>query len=136
MVFEISEDINLGVISNETIDYISAQGYNLIIDDFGSGVSKLSDVLSGKLAAIKTDKSMLPKNKDDMKRLQGFNTIIKAVNSTGSTVCVEGVETYEQLELSKDAGCRVLQGFLFGKPMSLDDIIHYINTFDFNDYII
>ncbi len=133
-IFEISEDINLGIISNETLDYIKSKGYRLVIDDFGSGISKLSDVLSGKLFAIKTDKSMIPKDLKDVKRLNGFNTIVKAVNSTGSMVCVEGVETKEQLKISVDAGCKVLQGYYFGRPMSLQDIINYINTFDFTNY--
>lgn len=135
VIFEISEDINLGIISNETIEYIRDKGFSLVIDDFGSGVSKLSDVLSGKLLAIKTDKSMLPINKDDTKRIEGFNTIVKAINSTGSKVCVEGVETIEQLEISLEAGCEILQGYLFGKPMSLEEIILYINNFDFNSII-
>lgn len=134
LTFEISEDINLGLISDETLNYIKSKGFSIVIDDFGSGVSKLSDVLSGKLHAIKMDKSMLPNNKNDISRLKGFNTIVKAINSTGSVVIAEGIETKEQLQLSKQAGCTILQGFLFGKAMSLDDIVDYIKTFNFSTY--
>lgn len=135
VIFEISEDINLGIISNETVEYIKQKGFRLVIDDFGSGVSKLSDVLSGKLLAIKTDKSMLPVDKKDVKKLQGFKTIIKAINSTGSMVCAEGIETKEQLHIVKDSGCSLMQGYLFSKPLSLDELIEYINSFDMSQYI-
>lgn len=134
IIFEISEDINLGIISNETIEYIKSKGFHLVIDDFGSGVSKLSDVLSGRLLAIKTDKSMLPESNKDTKKIKGFTTIVKAVHSTGSMVCVEGVETKEQLEIVKNVGCSIVQGYYFGQPLAVDEIADYINDFDINAY--
>jgi len=134
LVFEISEDINLGVISEETLSYITEKGYDLAIDDFGSGVSKLTDVLSGKLQSIKTDKGMLPLCKKDTKNVKAFSTIIKAVNASGSKVCVEGVETTEQLEIIIKAGSASAQGYLFAKPLSYDELIDFIRTFDFDKY--
>jgi EAL domain-containing protein (putative c-di-GMP-specific phosphodiesterase class I) len=134
LVFEISEDINLGVISEETLSYITEKGYDLAIDDFGSGVSKLTDVLSGKLQSIKTDKGMLPLCKKDTKNVKAFSTIIKAVNASGSKVCVEGVETTEQLEIIIKAGSTSAQGYLFAKPLSYDELIDFIRTFDFDKY--
>lgn len=134
LMFEISEDINLGVISNATLKYIKEAGYNLVIDDFGSGVSKLSDVLSGKLLAIKTDRSMLPKDFKDVQKLKGFNTILKAIHAAGSFVVAEGVETSEQLEICKNAGVNTVQGYLFAKPMPFNEVIEYISTFDYSDY--
>lgn len=134
IIFEISEDINLGIISDNIIDYIKDKGFQLVIDDFGSGVSKLSDVLSGNLLAIKTDKSMIPLSKKDNKRLKGFTTIVKAVKSTGSMVCVEGVESKEQLQLVQETGCKIVQGYYFGFPLNSDDIVSYINEFDISKF--
>lgn len=135
VIFEISEDINLGIISDKTIDYIKDKGYGLVIDDFGSGVSKLSDVLSGKLLAIKTDKSMIPKDIKDTKKLKAFTTIIKAINASGSQVCIEGVETKEQLQIATSSGATSLQGYLFAKAISFDEIIEFIRTFNYADYV-
>ncbi len=134
VVFEISEDTNLGLISEDTINYIQSKGFNIVIDDFGSGVSKLSDVLSGKLLAIKTDKSMLPSDLSDGHRLKGFNTIVKAISATESKVCVEGVENIDQLRISHNAGCDLVQGFYFARPMPLEDIIEYVQSFDYSKY--
>ena len=128
-VFEISEDMNLGVISIETLRYIQTGGYAISVDDFGAGVSKLSDVLSGELKAIKADKSLLPSKKANDKKIVGFYTIIKAIRASGSSICVEGVETKEQLEMAIDAGCRLAQGYLFSKPIPKEEVIDFIENF-------
>jgi EAL domain-containing protein (putative c-di-GMP-specific phosphodiesterase class I) len=133
-IFEISEDMNLGVISIETLRYIQNKGYAIAVDDFGAGVSKLSDVLSGELRAIKTDKSLLPSKATNDKKIDGFFTIITAIRASGSTICVEGVETLEQLEMSIDAGCRLAQGYLFSKPIPKEEVVDFINNFDYSKY--
>ncbi|XMB73071.1 EAL domain-containing protein [Mycoplasmatota bacterium WC30] len=135
IVFEISEDMNLGTISMETLRYIQNKGYAISVDDFGSGVTKLSDVLSGELRTIKTDKSLLPSKKENDKKTAGFLTVINAIKASGSAICVEGVETTSQLELSIEAGCKLAQGYLFCKPIPKDEIIDYIKNFDFSNYI-
>ncbi len=135
IVFEISEDINLGVISAVTLDYIRNQGYALTIDDFGSGVSKLTDVLSGQIQAIKTDKSMVPADLNEKKKVLAFNTIIKAINASGSKVCAEGVETKEQLQITLDANVCSVQGYLFSKPISYTDLVEYIKNYKYSNYL-
>ncbi len=134
IVFEISEDMNLGLISMDTLRYIQNKGCSISVDDFGAGVTKLSDVLSGELRSIKTDKSLLPSKKTNDKKTDGFLTVIKAIKASGSAICVEGVETKSQLELSIEAGCKLAQGYLFCKPIPKDKIIDYINNFDFSNY--
>ena len=134
IIFEISEDMNLGLISIETLRYMQKKGYNITVDDFGSGVSKLSDVLSGELKRIKTDKSLLPAKMNNDKRVKGFYTVIKAIQASGSVICVEGVETVEQLEISIDAGCKLAQGFLFAKPIPKEEVIPFIESFDYSNY--
>ena len=131
---EISEDMNLGVISIETLRYIQDRGYAISVDDFGAGVSKLSDVLSGELRTIKTDKSLLPSKKANDKKIAGFYTIIKAIKASGSTICVEGVESVDQMEMASDAGCRLAQGYLFSKPIPKEEVIDFIENFDYSKY--
>jgi diguanylate cyclase (GGDEF)-like protein len=134
IIFEISEDMNLGLISIDTLRYIQQKGYNITVDDFGSGVSKLSDVLSGELKRIKTDKTLLPSSDSKDKRTKGFHTVVQAIKASGSTICAEGVETVEQLEMSIDAGCRLVQGYLFAKPFGKEQVIEFIETFDYSEY--
>ncbi|MBU1019571.1 MAG: EAL domain-containing protein, partial [Firmicutes bacterium] len=133
-IFEISEDMNLGVISIDTLRYIQKSGYTIAVDDFGAGVSKLSDVLSGELPRIKTDKSLLPSKSANDKKITGFYTIIKAIRASGSSICAEGVETVEQMEMAIDAGCKLAQGFLFSRPIPKDQVIDFVKNFDFSNY--
>ena len=135
IIFEISEDMNLGLISTDTLRYIQKKGYSISIDDFGAGVSKLADVLSGELTTIKTDRSLLPMEKSNDNKVDAFYTIIKAIEATGTTVCVEGVETLEQLEIAIDAGCKQAQGYYFSKPIPKDQVIDFIKNFNYSNYI-
>lgn len=136
IIFEISEDVNLGIISQGTLEYIQSKGYELTIDDFGSGVSKLTDVLSGQLLAIKTDKSMVPLSTSEDKKYKAFNTILKAINASGSNVCVEGIETPEQLDISIKAGAKAVQGYLFSKPFPSDKLLEFLKSFTIQDYLL
>ena len=134
VVFEISEDMNLGLISIETLRYIQDMGFSISVDDFGAGVSKLSDVLSGELRTIKTDKSLLPSTESPDNKIKGFNTIIKAIKASGSSICVEGVETVSQMVLAQNAGCSLAQGYLFSKPIPKEQVIEFVKNFDYSNY--
>jgi diguanylate cyclase (GGDEF)-like protein len=135
IIFEISEDMNLGLISIETLRYIQEAGFAISIDDFGSGVSKLADVLSGEIKTIKTDKALLPLNQSNDKKIKAFNTIINAIKASGATICVEGVETLPQLKIAIDAGCKLGQGYFFCKPIPKEKVIDFITNFNYDDYI-
>lgn len=133
--FEISEDMNLGLISIETLRYIQNEGYSISVDDFGAGVSKLSDVISGKLKTIKTDKSLLPTKKTSDNKLNAFYTLIKTLKATETTICVEGVETLAQLKLAIDAGCKLAQGYFFSKPIPKGKVVDFIKNFNYENYM-
>ena len=135
IVFEVSEDMNLGLISIETLRYIQNKGYSISVDDFGAGVSKLSDVLSGELKTIKTDRSLLPIEKSHDRKASAFYTIIRTIKASDTLICVEGVETLQQLKLSRITGCNYAQGYLFSKPMPKEEVIEFIKNFNFSDYL-
>ncbi|XFA98679.1 EAL domain-containing protein [Candidatus Izemoplasma sp. B36] len=135
IVFEVSEDMNLGLISIETLRYIQHKGYSISVDDFGAGVSKLSDVLSGELKTIKTDRSLLPIEKSHDRKASAFYTIIRTIKASDTLICVEGVETLQQLKLSRITGCNYAQGYLFSKPMPKEKVIEFIKNFNFSDYL-
>ena len=135
IVFEVSEDMNLGLISIETLRYIQNEGYAISIDDFGAGVSKLSDVLSGELKTIKTDRSLLPLQNTNDKKVNAFNTIIKAIEASETTICVEGVETLVQLNMAINAGCKLAQGYFFCKPIPKEQVINFVKNFNYDDYV-
>jgi diguanylate cyclase (GGDEF)-like protein len=102
---------------------LSARGVRFAIDDFGTGYSSLGLLNRFPIHKLKIDQSFVrgfASNPDN-------GAIIRSVTSMGHVmqldVYAEGVETEEQLALLKEAGADGAQGYLFGRPMSADDIL-------------
>ncbi|MBQ5376182.1 MAG: EAL domain-containing protein, partial [Lachnospiraceae bacterium] len=105
------------------LDEIRKSGYQLWIDDFGSGYSSLNIFSRFDVDLVNFDMELLK----DLNRHNGANReIIKAMIGVAKklgihTLC-EGMETEEQKEFLKAAGCELAQGFLYHKPEPLDTI--------------
>ncbi|MFD2184558.1 EAL domain-containing protein [Rhodoplanes azumiensis] len=95
---------------------LAALGVHIVLDDFGTGYSSLSYLQLFPFSKIKIDKSFvadLPTRSDCAAIVCTVVNLAKALDM-GTTA--EGVETVEQLELLRAAGCREAQGWLFGRP--------------------
>jgi diguanylate cyclase (GGDEF)-like protein len=97
-------------------------GFRVALDDFGTGYSSLSYLRDFEVDRIKIDKSFV----HSLGRTMDANAIITAVvtlgHAMGLQVTAEGVETADQEEFLRAAGCNVLQGFLFSKPVPADEL--------------
>ena len=101
-----------------TCKQLAALGVRLVVDDFGAGSCALAHLAQGPIGAIKIDRSMI----DELgKHEHGSSAVAAALamaDKLGIEAIAEGVETEEQLELLQAYGCRFVQGFLLGQPMS------------------
>lgn len=101
---------------------LKAVGVHIVLDDFGTGYSSLSYLRMFPFDKIKIDKSFVAEfaNRADCA------AIVCAVTGLGRTLQLdttgEGVETAEQFELLRAAGCTQVQGFLFNRPMAAPDL--------------
>jgi diguanylate cyclase (GGDEF)-like protein/PAS domain S-box-containing protein len=96
-------------------------GVSFSLDDFGTGYSSLQYLKKLPIDQLKIDKSFvrdLETNDQDRSIVQ---TIIAMAKSLGIDVIAEGVETEEQKQLLIDYGCKNFQGYLFAKPMPIND---------------
>ncbi len=93
-------------------------GVKIAIDDFGTGYSSLSYLRRLPADTLKIDQSFLHETEIGFGRSQLFETIVTLAHNMGLSVTAEGVETAEQLELVRQAGCDKVQGHLFGGPLS------------------
>lgn len=101
---------------------IKGAGIKLAIDDFGTGYSSLSMLHEFDADVVKLDKSFLDSATTGSKRSQVFiQNIISMVDDLDEATICEGVETKEQLEFLKDAGCNMIQGYYFDKPLPKDE---------------
>ncbi|MBP5262478.1 MAG: EAL domain-containing protein [Clostridiales bacterium] len=94
-------------------------GYEVWMDDFGSGYSSINLLKDYNVDMLKMDMSFLtsmnPKSKTIMK------SVVSMAKDIGVKTLAEGVETEEEVEFLKEIGCGRLQGYFYGKPMPLED---------------
>lgn len=96
---------------------IRKEGFRVAIDDFGSGLSSLSFVKDISADVLKIDKSLLSRNCEDEKERIVLESIFNFAHRLKLTTVAEGVETREQLGFLRTCSCKVIQGFLFARPM-------------------
>jgi len=115
MLIENIEDI----IAKMTV--LKARGVGFSLDDFGTGYSSLSYLKRLPLDQLKIDQSFVRDIMIDSNDASIVNTIIALGLSLGLEVLAEGVETEEQMLMLLSHGCQAFQGYLFSKPVPIDD---------------
>ena len=106
------------VLSDE-VTALREQGVTVLLDDFGTGFSSLNWIFSVPTDGIKIDRSYTAAVTDPRRRLI-MASLATMCRDLGLDAVVEGIETEEQRELLQELGFRKGQGYLFGKPMSLE----------------
>ena len=104
------------------IDRFRADGFEVWMDDFGSGYSSLHLLTDYKFDLVKVDMGFLREFETNEQTRIMLAHIISMVKELGLKTLVEGVETPEQLSFLKAIGCGRSQGYLLGRPASLRDV--------------
>ncbi len=105
----------------EQIDQLHSYGFEVWMDDFGSGYSSLNALNDYNFDLVKIDMVFIRHLDDGPLNRLLIPEIVKVAHKLGLTVLAEGVETEEHRDFLRDAGCDLLQGFLFSKPVKLDE---------------
>jgi EAL domain-containing protein (putative c-di-GMP-specific phosphodiesterase class I) len=121
--FELTESALIDGI-DEVIDkmrLLKAVGIHFSLDDFGTGYSSLSYLRRLPLDQLKIDRSFVTDITTNNSDAVIAQTIIGMARNLRLGVIAEGVETKEQLDLLERQGCLGFQGFLFSRPVPLDE---------------
>jgi EAL domain-containing protein (putative c-di-GMP-specific phosphodiesterase class I) len=115
--FEITESliaVDMEAMKHES-ERLRKHGFHVWMDAFGAGYSSLKVLKDFKIDGLKIDMDMI-RSTEDERALVIISSVIDMAKRLGIPALSKGVETKEQLEFLKRAGCDLAQGYLFGKP--------------------
>lgn len=101
---------------------LQAMGIDVAIDDFGVGYSSLETLRSFPFDKIKIDGSFIAELNTNRQAIAFIRAILALGESLGIPVLAEGVETEEQASALAREGCSEVQGFLYGRPETIDKL--------------
>jgi len=121
--FEITESVVMADLESsiDMMKRLDEIGIRLAIDDFGTGYSSLSYLKRFPIQKLKIDQSFVQDVEESTDSEAIVNAIIGLGISMNLTTVAEGVETQAHLDLMRTAGCDLVQGYFFGRPMPSDE---------------
>ena len=105
----------------QQLSELRAAGMQISIDDFGTGYSSLAYLRKFHIDYVKIDRSFTANIAPASSDMALCEAIIVMAHKLGMKVIAEGIETQEQLDLLVEAGCDYGQGYLFSKPLPVDE---------------
>lgn len=132
--FEITETLLLEYSQDvlQKLNRLSQMGIMIVLDDFGTGHSSLSYLLKFPIQQIKIDRSFVNDIVFNPNSAKLIKAIIALVQSMDKELVAEGLETMQQAKLIHEYGCRMVQGYLYSKPVKLPQLLDYAHQ----DYVI
>ena len=131
LAVEVLEDKNItGEAKQQMIDNLSMlkeKGISILLDDFGSGYTTFLDLQNLDISIIKIDKS-ITQNSVTETGFKILKNIIQTSKDIGFKTLCEGIETKQQEVAAIEAGCDLLQGFYYYKPMSVANLEKILET--------
>ena len=110
---------------------IKKLGVKFSLDDFGTGYSSFAQLQSLDVDFIKLDKSLISNLDDKNPNNSMVSYIIKMAKDIGINVIAEGVETQQQLSILENIQCNQVQGFLTGRPQTIEQIDQWIKDSEY-----
>ncbi|MCP4768009.1 MAG: EAL domain-containing protein [Gammaproteobacteria bacterium] len=125
---EITENMFMSDIQACThkLQVLSNRGISIAIDDFGTGYSSLNYLRELPVHTVKIDYSFVSEIEHSRKGAALVAAIVGMAHGLGIDIVAEGVENASQSEYLESLGCHTMQGFLFSKPLPVDEFLHTI----------
>ena len=115
-------------ILKDTIKRLHEKGFATWLDDFGSGYSSFNVLKDFEFDVLKLDMAFLIGFNGNEKAKALIKAVISLANEIGMKTLCEGVETMEQAAFLEGADCGRLQGYLYGKPLSYQEMLDKIKS--------
>lgn len=132
VTFEITENhlLECTAASLEVLSLMRLYGFDLSIDDFGTGATSIEQLRTFPFTELKIDgRFMMASETDDFSRLT-VETSAKLASMLGMTVVAEGVETPSAILFARRSGADEVQGFHFARPMSAEQTHAWLKSYE------
>ena len=126
---ELTESVlQTGAHTIKTLDQLRAIGVSVALDDFGTGYSSLASLQRLPLTRVKLDRSLIAGIDDNARSASIARATIALCRGLGLEVTAEGVERVEQLAMLMAHRSLSLQGYLFSRPVSTNDLLPLLKS--------
>lgn len=110
----------------QILDQLLAIGVRLSLDDFGTGYSSFGYLRKARFSTVKVDRSFVSSAaKGSVESIAIIRAVVALADGLGMTTIAEGAETVEEVATVRNLGCRHVQGYYFGRPMTPASIRQY-----------
>ena len=130
---EITESVLMSNSGNTiyVLQQLEQVGFNIVIDDFGTGFSSLSYLKIINAKILKIDKSFVQDISTSIHDQVIVKSVVDLATNLGLSIVAEGVETEEQKSTLISLGCNIGQGFYYSKPLTNNEVSKF---FDYKDF--
>ncbi len=128
--FEVTESVMIASVEHvvKVLNEIKALGIRIALDDFGTGYSSLSYLRQLPIETLKIDKSFVDSIYSEGVERHMVGSIITLVHEMDMQVVAEGVDDPSQLEYLANHECDFIQGYIWGHPLTEDEVILSLQT--------
>ena len=128
LILEITESqmIRAPDTAHATLQAIRALGVRIAIDDFGTAYSSLSHLQHFPVDELKIDSTFVARMDEGEREAAFVRTMLTLAQSLGVNVVAEGIERETQHVLLAALGCDSGQGYLFSRPLAINDVLNYM----------
>ena len=123
--FEITETVATEYSESfcKAVEDFKNAGIGLCLDDFGSGYANLNAVLKLPFEVVKMDRSLLTGITCDEQAAVFYRSIVMVMQNMGYTIVAEGAETEEEVDLLREWGVDMVQGYYFSRPLPEKELL-------------
>ncbi len=114
-------EVDNQLVFSQALEKLKEYGFSISIDDFGVRNASLSLFTTINFDILKLDRSLVKTLAQNQKARVLIRSLAVICSDLGIKLIAEGVETLEQLDILKELRCNEVQGYLFSKPLPLND---------------
>ncbi|MEM9677567.1 MAG: EAL domain-containing protein [Pseudomonadota bacterium] len=130
MELEITESTAFSneALTDTVIEGLHRAGFKIAIDDFGTGYSNIARLAKLPVDSLKVDRSVINNALTDDRVAGLLQCVLTMAKALGCKTVAEGIETEEHIDLCRQQGVHILQGFYFSRSLASDDLENWVQA--------